>query len=455
MPDSDPAAINPIFETWASLVELGRHSRGDVKAAAKYFEAAYEESRKFPTLEYRRALSAYYLAYVRVQEDREDNAIELFCEALPLMEAKGDEQKRCSDVHSLLGSFFFRKKELEKAKSHIISSTDLQTRASTENLQLLSSIFLTQDLYVDAEPLLCELIERLESENAPELEITLESLRWVYNKTGNAPGELRVKKRLLKLKEDGEFVLQNRHVQDPNRPPGWGADKITHFIETAIGNQFATFHTDRADYQKLLELDDRFWTARRNFRIRMVDIVSEKNDVLPFEEIEFSAEEWIEMYFFLRAHASLLGAIRLITSGQIPESHMLLRGCLENALYAHYVKNEDERKRTWLNRNTSPEAALACRKAFMNVKVESCLSDADSALGIKAKKLYDETIDSGAHPNVQVFLRDTFQKNTDGQINLMVAYLNPDRISETIEFAVDVGRCTLSIFAPIFPGLID
>ena len=45
----------------------------------------------------------------------------------------------------------------------------------------------------------------------------------------------------------------------------------------------------------------------------------------------------------LRAHAAYFAAVRLSISGQVAEAYMVIRKCIENALYGFYLsKNPDD-----------------------------------------------------------------------------------------------------------------
>ena len=63
-----------------------------------------------------------------------------------------------------------------------------------------------------------------------------------------------------------------------------------------------------------------------------------------------SSKDWFSALFLYRSHAALLGGVRLALSGQVPEAYMVLRGCLENALYGLYISRNSESVVTWLNR---------------------------------------------------------------------------------------------------------
>ena len=68
-------------------------------------------------------------------------------------------------------------------------------------------------------------------------------------------------------------------------------------------------------------------------------------------------------------------------SGQAPEAYMVLRGCLENALYGLYVTRNSECQETWLRRHDSKENKNKARKEFTIRKLIDLLKKEDHILG--------------------------------------------------------------------------
>ena len=84
-------------------------------------------------------------------------------------------------------------------------------------------------------------------------------------------------------------------------------------------------------------------------------------------------EDPISGMFFLRAHSSYRGGIRLSLSGQLPEAFMVFRGCLENALYGLYLHKNYEKQRVWLRRHDDEESLKKARREFLISNI-LCLS---------------------------------------------------------------------------------
>jgi len=112
-------------------------------------------------------------------------------------------------------------------------------------------------------------------------------------------------------------------------PNDWGKDSLSEFIEDAHHNTLATFANLKPEFAHLKNINDTFKKITENL---------------------LNIEKLIPGLFLLRSHASYLGAVRLAVSGQLPETFMVLRGCLENSLYALHIALIPETGEIWLQR---------------------------------------------------------------------------------------------------------
>ncbi|WP_286730979.1 MULTISPECIES: hypothetical protein [unclassified Thiomonas] len=219
----------------------------------------------------------------------------------------------------------------------------------------------------------------------------------------------------------------------PPPPPNWEANEISKFFDAARTNEFATFANKTGEVARLSEIDLGYRKA--------IDGVNHSPD-------------WFAGFFLLRAHSNYLAACRLSWSAQIPESYALLRSCLENALYGLYLAKHPESRETWLRRQ---DDAAAKRKVKDEFKIGTMLNLAaavDATEGAVAKLLYEQTIDSGAHPN-ELALMQTLQINKSAdRIAFKSNYLDKDSgaLSAALKTTAQVGVCALSLFRVIYPG---
>src|SRR5712692_9256507 len=105
-------------------------------------------------------------------------------------------------------------------------------------------------------------------------------------------------------------------MRNKNIPEGWGNDSLSALIEVANRNTFRVF----------VHLKDWF------IRLQEIDAVFEK-----FGENMLNIPLFYEPLLFVRSHSSYRAALRLASSGQIPQDFSLLRGSLEYALYGLYL----------------------------------------------------------------------------------------------------------------------
>jgi hypothetical protein len=223
---------------------------------------------------------------------------------------------------------------------------------------------------------------------------------------------------------------------DESVPKNWGQDKLSNFIETAQQNTFATF-ANLKDVFRLFEGID------ESFR-RIIDNID-------------NARDWFPAFFLLRAHSSYLGAVRLSTSGQLPEAYMILRGCLENSLYGFYLFKKPKSVEVWLNRHDDEVAKKKVRIEFKIGPMFKLLSSNDSKLGTVASKLYESTIDYGAHPNAWALLTNLSKKKDDDSIKFELNYLTgkSPALALCLKTNAQVGVCSLMVFKLVFKERFD
>ena len=219
-------------------------------------------------------------------------------------------------------------------------------------------------------------------------------------------------------------------------PDSWGKDPLSGFIESAHQNIIATFQKFRESsiLAAVCEIDNLFHLATT---------------------IKYGQDERLLPNFVGRCHCTYLGAIRLSTSGQVVEAYMVIRGCLENALYALYIDNDPvkdeeppDRTVTWLNRGKDKESTKKCRNMFTYGTVRNNLIEQDEILGQEASLLYDRTIDYGAHPNFYGHITTSDVTKVGVTVQFLMPGTNAFKLC--VQTSVEVGICSLKIFNRIF-----
>jgi hypothetical protein len=220
---------------------------------------------------------------------------------------------------------------------------------------------------------------------------------------------------------------------EPLAPPrNWGKDEVSYFLEIAQRNAFGSFVQLQAPFAKLIAIDA--------FYRQLIDNLNRSPD-------------WFAALFVLRTHSSFLAAVRLAVSGQLPETYMILRGTLENALYGFYISIRPELRETWLRRHDDAASMRAVKQEFQIGSIFKRLALANAKIGDITQTLYERTIDSGAHPNEQALMQVLDMKQGADQIRFDVRYLTKgDELAfgACLKTTAQVGVCSLDIFRIIF-----
>jgi hypothetical protein len=219
-------------------------------------------------------------------------------------------------------------------------------------------------------------------------------------------------------------------------PPAWAEDHLSDFIKVAYENCFASYVNMRPYYDRLLDVDMVFQNAAEN--------LNETKQVVP-------------AVFLLRCHSIYLAAARLSLSCQVGELYMLLRGCLEGALYALYISDHDDAKEAWLHRQDDPASRQRARDIFTVRTVLDHLESKAPSLHEIARKLYDHSIDWGAHPNVYGVLSGLSVEDVDDKTVLELAYLTDNKVlwQAAMVSTARVGILALKIFRLVYKERFD
>jgi hypothetical protein len=219
-------------------------------------------------------------------------------------------------------------------------------------------------------------------------------------------------------------------------PDDWGKDNLTDFIDAANQNTYS------------ISVHYRSWFSA----LQLIDAAFDK-----FSSNLLNPSSFYEPFLFIRAHSSYRGAIRLATSGQLPEGYSLLRGCLEYALYGFYFSKYPSSIKTWIERDESAAGKKKARNELTFGKMLSDLEQSDAETGKVARLLYERTIDAGAHPNRKTITLAMQRRETEDSVFFTIAQLNTERepMILSLKTSVQIGICALKIFKLVFPERFD
>ena len=144
----------------------------------------------------------------------------------------------------------------------------------------------------------------------------------------------------------------------------------------------------------------------------------------------------------MQSHASLLAAVSTAIRGQSPQTFMILRGCIESAMYAYLISLDKSDGDIWFKRKENLEAA---RARFSANRAIQKLAPRDPHLATMAKDTYEAMIEMGAHPNSRSVIDHIRPQPEDESGNLPVSlvYLHSPRSSAVIQAisACDENAC--------------
>lgn len=197
-------------------------------------------------------------------------------------------------------------------------------------------------------------------------------------------------------------------------------------MDTAINNIFTAYCLKGEWYSKFVQIDETFLAAFRN---------------LP---------DLQDMFFGLllgRSHCAFRGGCMMAMGGHTVEAYMLLRGCIEAALYALHMDCHPKHVDVWLNRHNDETSAAACKTNFSYGAVKRTLKVKSEKHYHIMSKLYEMTIDLGGHPNERSITGNlTLSKEGNKEIfHLRHIVGDSIQMDHALKTTSQVGVCALRI----------
>jgi hypothetical protein len=228
----------------------------------------------------------------------------------------------------------------------------------------------------------------------------------------------------------------------PNEPPPhWGDDDLTSFMRIATQAAWASYvqPDTRPWFEKLKSVDRTFLKA--------------------IEALSGHTPNYFEGLMLVSAHAAFRAAAEFALQGRTCESMVLMRSCLEYAMYGVHFHRHQELIEIWAHRGDGHEQKKAVRKHFKTFEMLDGITAINNAIGGRAKHLYELTIDMGAHPNEVGFfgrLSITDAPGDDGKL-FQVKYLQGGEPAQlhALKTAAQIGVCTLECFWLIYRQRYD
>lgn len=215
------------------------------------------------------------------------------------------------------------------------------------------------------------------------------------------------------------------------KPPGWGRDELTAFIEAAHRNQYATFVQKRAAMRTLVAIDAEFAKVTKGW-------------LNPASEIS--------AMLFVRCHGAFRTATGLAMAGQAAENYVQCRAMLEYAAYAVHIHRDPPLGIVWLDRHQSAKQMAAQKSAFSHRKVAASVTAANLHAGKRFEDLYQRTIDFGGHPNERsVTSNMKMVEETDRRVMLAVLqHGDGPELDMALKTVAQCGLVSLEILQVIY-----
>jgi hypothetical protein len=222
-----------------------------------------------------------------------------------------------------------------------------------------------------------------------------------------------------------------------------GDKSLARFLEVVSQNQRANILRFPESYKIIQRIDGCFVDASRN-------IVDPKPTLVG--------------PFFLRTHYAFKTSAGMSLAGQVVESFVMMRSCLEYAGYALAIFADPKldsiraREEVFIRRHFDAGSLKAQKEEFTMSNVRQAISSLDKGLGEIYKSLYERTINYGAHPNPHGMLSAmTYERDGDKSATITTLALTTDPIITTFSMksVAQVGLTALSIFQRIFAKHFD
>jgi hypothetical protein len=221
-------------------------------------------------------------------------------------------------------------------------------------------------------------------------------------------------------------------MNDASFPDGWSEDPLSAFIEQANRNTLGVFVHYKEWFTLLQGIDGLFENLWKGF----VDPPS-----------------FYQPLLFMRAHSCFRAAVRLSTSGQLPEAYSLARGAIECAIYGFHFDNSLDGIQTWVARDESEAGRKQARKDLAFGPILTKLEARHADIGRIARLLYEFTIDAGAHPNRKsvTLAMEVVETNETVSANLDMLNISNLPLVACLKTNAQVGISVLQVFGLVFP----
>jgi hypothetical protein len=216
----------------------------------------------------------------------------------------------------------------------------------------------------------------------------------------------------------------------------WGADNLTQFLDRVHLNQRANVATFSEPYRFIQRANNCLSIAGKNL---------------------VSPEPMMTGVLLQRCQYAYKTAAGMALAGQVVETFVMLRSCLEYAAYALAIFKDPSLQEVFMSRHVSVEGMNAQKDKFRISEVKKVIVGFDPKLAELFQVFYDRSIDFGGHPNPHATMSavELGQEGSDGTILTLALSTEPKVLLHAMKSVAQVGLTTLFIFQHIFKAKFE
>jgi hypothetical protein len=192
-------------------------------------------------------------------------------------------------------------------------------------------------------------------------------------------------------------------------PKNWCKSELTKFLDAAEEQAHATYAV-MPEWVEALEA---------------VDKALVEGSITFFHEIDPSRQTTAQL--FMRAFGTYRAAAWLAISGQLFETTILIRSIVESSVYAWACSHSPDHRTKWDERSQGVPEKNKAREAFRWGSLMGMVKTKDPRLAERISKLYEQVIETGAHPNVDgIQLSSETRQIADERFEISTIFLHGD-----------------------------
>jgi hypothetical protein len=160
---------------------------------------------------------------------------------------------------------------------------------------------------------------------------------------------------------------------------------------------------------------------------------------------------------FLRCQYSYKAAAGMAFSGQVVETFIMMRSCLEYAGYALAMYHDPTLESVFMNRHVSAQGMRAQKRKFRVSEVKKVIVLFDARLADIFNDLYERSIDFGGHPNPHATMSTVQMPDDPLNRSFMAVALSTDEkvLRHAMKSVAQVGLTALFMFQNIFKARFE